>query len=159
MGSDVKSIILLGDCCRFIDVVDVIVCLGYWKCLTTSTSQLTICIAPDVWGSWMCMPITRCLLRFAFLLTALTSRFTLFVIFSFWMLGAAKYPAQLLGFDVWCIATSNDTSQRSQTIDLVQKGYSPQFLDQQRPMITVYEWCVFSILFFGWRENLKLCET
>eukprot|EP00794_Sanderia_malayensis_P002849 gene2849-3295_t len=53
---------------------------------------------------------------------------------------AARYPADLTSFDVWCISTSHEISERCQIVDLVQKGYSAQQLDYERPSIKVYEW-------------------
>ena len=55
--------------------------------------------------------------------------------------GATGYPPELSAVEVWCIATSTEMSERSQIVDLVQRGYSPQFLDYgERPSIKVYEW-------------------
>ncbi|XP_065056698.1 uncharacterized protein LOC135684922 [Rhopilema esculentum] len=52
----------------------------------------------------------------------------------------SSFPDELLEFEVWCIATSNALSQRSQLIDLAQNGYTAQVLDTQRPPIKIYEW-------------------
>ena len=58
--------------------------------------------------------------------------------------GINKYPTELDGFDIWCISTSLSFSERKQIINLVQHGFSPSFLDNERPAIKIYEWFVYN---------------
>ena len=51
-----------------------------------------------------------------------------------------RYPDELAGYQVWCVATSNGWCTRSQVVDLVQKGAAAHVLDNERPPIYVYEW-------------------
>ena len=74
-------------------------------------------------------------------------------------LGATNlsFPDELLEFEVWCIATSNALSLRSQIVDLAENGYTAQVLDSQRPPIKTYEWSVSKLTLTYIILNLFVC--